>query len=267
MKTNTYIVWALLLIGMLGCNEDEIDTYDNEQAAVNFLSYSTDFSFLNSEDQEKGVIELPVQMMGSTVDYDRKIAVELIDSLTTATVADFSILEAVVPANELNGLIRIEVKNSEMLLDTVMSIGVKCIENEHFTLGFINAQQISGTKYGYLYPYHVLRFTNQLVKPANWRSWHFWFCTTYSRDLHLLILEVLGDAAANFEYYGEFTGKRSTADEGYALNRKLRRYVSDYNANNPNNKLKHSEDGLYYSAYNTATPTAAGGKEITLRVR
>lgn len=262
------IVFALL---WSACNRDHIMRYNENDAALNFTTPETNFSFLDSENKESAIVEVPVQIMGPSVDYDRTFAVSVIDTSTTATPEAYKIVEASVKANEMIGTLKLEVLYAGSLDTSEMRLALKFADNEDFTVGYRKYFENGTDK---LYPSHAVTWSNMLVKPVNFRSWWFWFSDTYSRDLHLLILEVLGEGAENINWYYELgndeNGNRipkSDANECYALNRKLRKYVADYNAANPTKKLKHSKDALYYKTWNAANPEAVGEKEISIIVR
>lgn len=259
-----YKIWSFLclLVCLAGCNKDDIMRYDVKDSGVNFRVASTEFSFLDSEDKEKGIVEIPVQIMGPAMDHERTFAVEVVDSLTTAKPSDYTILETVIKPNEVTGVVKLQLNYTAALDNESKKLGLRCIANGDFSAGYPEHQ--TGI-HPILYAYTTITWSNMLMKPANWRSWYFWFGTTYSRNFHLLVLGVLGEGAEKLQWYSEFGGPRTSQEECYALNRKLRKYVLDYNAANPDKPLMHSEDAVKYSGYNDPNPTPVGKTRIVIK--
>lgn len=250
----------LLICCLLGsCDKEEISTFSVKDSSVYFTESSVAFSFRNKEDREKGIINIPFKLMGPTTNYDRSINFMIVDTLSNANNQTYSILPAVLKANENEGAIQVEVTNADSLLTNslYLTIGIES------SADFIEC--IPGNKFC------QITWNDMLIKPASWRSWFYFFCRTYSTELHQVILDALGEDAYLLNTWGE-KGKdengvaypRTTADMGTAMSRKLRQYVADYNAAHPDAPLTHSSDAILYTSYSKPSTSAANTPIVIL---
>src|SRR3712207_7861096 len=82
-------------------------SYDSNDSLLN-----NDISFLNHQEVDEYVYDIPLTLIGKTADHDRIVAYEV---LPEGDAKDYEITEAVVPANSYKGHIsRSEVHTSEL---------------------------------------------------------------------------------------------------------------------------------------------------------
>ena len=131
-----YSIWALgALLALSSCSKDDISTYSEQEAGVRFLAtklskaedelggsaYSPsdqilyeNYSFIDNPMDNSHEYDIPVALIGMTSKVDRKVGCEVLET-STAPEGSYEIVEAVIPAGEMYGHIRVKVFNSEDL--------------------------------------------------------------------------------------------------------------------------------------------------------
>lgn len=242
-----YFIASLFLTG---CGNEEVEFYKVEDCALNFSAKEIQYSYSKNMEKTDVVLRLPITVVGPVADYDREVGVELLlDSSRNVTTEDYSIAPCCVKAGELSANLEVTVKYSEELADTSKQLFVQLVDNEYFGAGMKGENQAS------------VLWTDLLVRPHQttiWRAWHQWFCRTYSRNFHELLLTVFGDDVEITSYslisadvaaeHPEFV-RNKLPQYWYAANRKLCDYVAAYDKAHPDAPLMHSDDAQYYSKY------------------
>ena len=215
-----------MLLGVLfvlsACEEEEIMTYDASKAAVNFSGSSFGYSFLTNPNNEH-VQEVEVNIVGDTVSYDRNFNVEIVDSMTTASVNQYEVLEGTVKAGGFDGTLSVKLYNSEELADTTVTVGFKLVDSEDFEVGTIENSQFK------------LSFTDDVVVPA-WSYMRYFFCSTSSTSCYRIFVQVTGLTQFTITEYKQY-GAAGTS----ALATKFGDYIKQWNLEHPDNHLKHDD--------------------------
>ncbi|MBO5601825.1 MAG: DUF4843 domain-containing protein [Prevotella sp.] len=155
MKKLLYL--SLLLLVVVGCSKDDVDVYDEENAAVRFvtsgtswprvelemggISYSSNewllynnFTFLDDPMATQHDYDIPLVLIGKTSSRDRKVGYS-IEPETTAPEGSYEIVEAVIPADSLYGHIRVRVFNVEELSDSTYELRIRLTSSEDLAAG------------------------------------------------------------------------------------------------------------------------------------
>ena len=152
MKKILYILPIVTL--MISCSKDEINTFDNQQDAVRFAaniigkwhetdtvngSYSSaddwldcNFSFVEHPDVDSYTYDIPLTLIGKTVDYDREVKYEV---ETRSNADDYEIQDAVIPAGRNTGYIRVVLKNTTVLNDTTYQLFLRLLPSPQLKVG------------------------------------------------------------------------------------------------------------------------------------
>ncbi len=216
-----YLSLSLLLM-MSACEQEEIMTYDTAYSAVNFVSSSVEYSFLtNTEDEYIQTVE--VQILGAAADHDRTFAVEVIDSLTTATADQYEIVGGVVKANEFKGTLSVKLFNSPELADTTITVAVKLIDSEDFNKGNVETNLFT------------IKWSDQVVIP-DWRYVKYFFCATSSTEAYRVLVASTG--LLKFDIYDYRAYGMAGA---VALGTQYGDYIMQWNLDHPDNHLKHDD--------------------------
>lgn len=237
------IILALCLAS--SCTVSEIPTYKVSDSAVNFRTQSVQFSLKGMAEATRQ-LDIDVQLLGPTVDYDRQIDVEidtegLIDPAVEGV--DYTFLGGKIDANSVKGVLSLVV-NKLSIESPSRSIKLKIVPNEHFTVGFPKYQIID------------VRWSEEYVRPveAVWHYWFLYFSPYYSKAYHEVLVQVFG---ADIE---KCVNRKSDVTEENGLiyqvpswwlsaSHLLYEYVKNYDAAHPDAPLRHSEDWMYYSGY------------------
>ena len=252
MKGIKYIL--LLLPVFWACQKDEIDVYQVEDSAVNFVAQASTFS-LRGNTEPTVIFEIPVELVGPTTPYDRQINVSIVDSEENTAVEnqDFKILESVVKAGELSGYIKIEVKAFDEGVEELATT-LRINPNEYFRAGYPSKIESK------------ISWSENYARPANeqvWRAWFYFFCNGYSRELHRVIITVLGEEVETYTAWNTSDETITTMSQiwWYAAANELRTYVATYDREHPDAPLMHSDD---YESYTLYTIPVGGGQKPSI---
>lgn len=205
MKKINLLLMVSLLVLFFSCKENDMADFTGKDCVYFQLnSYwtqtkdSLSFSFAGSEATES-TINLQVDLMGQTVDRDRKVKLTVVDDQTTATAGtqykaldDYYILKA--GENQMN--IPITIYNTDPALEEKsVKLTVELQPSEDLGLG------ISGRTRA------VIIFSNILTKPSYWEDAYLnWYFGSYSKVKHECTIREIGmDFPATYqEYYPEY---------------------------------------------------------------
>lgn len=151
-----YSIWALgVLLALSSCSKDDISTYSEQEAGVRFLAtklskaedelggsaYSPsdqilyeNYSFIDNPMDNSHEYDIPVALIGMTSKVDRKVGCEVLET-STAPEGSYEIVEAVIPAGEMYGHIRVKVFNSEDLNSNTYELDLRIIDSEDLSAG------------------------------------------------------------------------------------------------------------------------------------
>ena len=181
--------WLFLIasLGFYACEQEDIMYYEGGNA-VHFIKTSQEFSFLTQLDAESAILQVPVRLVGNVPEEAITFSVEVVNDAeyTTATADQYSILETVIPAGEVQGYISLEVKNPEKLnLDTkTLHLRLKLVSNEAIKAG------------GWMdYLVVDVLWSSDVVKPKTWGGMR-WFLLNdykeYSSNLYRAYIAATG---------------------------------------------------------------------------
>lgn len=212
-----FIFQSMMLTAMafaaVSCSTDEIDTYLVEENAIRFPGVtggvngdtyyggynSTDrlyygsYSFIENPTAEWAEYLIPMNVIGTVSEKDRTVKVQVVAEGTTAPQDAYQIVDAVIPAGEREGFIRINIANSPELQSQAFQLKLTLQESVDFKLGpkeYLNA---------------VLTWNNVLPMPTNGNllmTYNMLVNSTvayssrsnknYSTSAHLAIVDALG---------------------------------------------------------------------------
>lgn len=155
MKITDKIIFALATACALSaCSKDEIDTYNEGEDAVRFVSadvlpaeravggsaYSVDddilyetFSFLDAPDAKYHDCDIRLALIGKTAGQDREVSVST--EGTTAPDTTYQILKAVIPADSIYGYVRVRLYNVAELSDSTYKLSLTIQGNDKLVAG------------------------------------------------------------------------------------------------------------------------------------
>lgn len=231
---NTLLALLLLSIGISGCQKTDIMQYQ-QNAGVYFEASTFGYSFLEHPDSTSKILRLSVDISGSQVDYDREFIVTrpAIDTITTAEDDQYRIGKAIVEANEYLGYVEVEVFKDDRLKDSVYTLALEIQSNEHFPEVRLNKKIM------------VVSFTNEVIRPANWRWLRWYFGNAFSSRWWTFICDATG--RTSLPYYPSHADKETwwmTSEEIEAYQAMVRIALEKYNAEHQGDPLTH-DDGEY----------------------
>lgn len=261
---NLYIF--ILSIGLfaffiVGCQQDEIITYQAENSAIYFTSMLNQYSFFYEKDAESLIVSVPVTLIGPKVPYDRKFSAQVIDSVTTAPASKYEILEGIVEADSLNGFLKLKIYNSDNLIEDTYTLGLELIPSDELRVG-LPTKLVTKVTWNAFVP-----------RPEWWAPRSFGRYISYisidgkkalgvySTKLYQIIIDVWGTGPINaYGYLGttpEILEKYPMIVPGApvfsAMMRELQQYVYEYNLAHPDAPLRHSKDAAVYNSSGNVT--------------
>lgn len=212
-----FIFQSMMLTAMaftaVSCSTDEIDTFMVEENAIRFpgvtggangdtyyggyssaeRAYYGSYSFIENPTADWTEYLIPLNVIGTVSEKDRTVNVQVVAEGTTAPQDAYEIVDAVIPAGEREGFIRINIANTAELLETSYLLKLTLQESADFKLGpkeYLNA---------------ILMWNNILPAPTNnnlKRSYNMLIAgeanfistslNSYSTSAHLAIVDALG---------------------------------------------------------------------------
>jgi hypothetical protein len=249
MKTNPFknfvsiLMVAIMALSVSSCEPDKLMTFEDGRADVYFLwpshvnpawfggadTYRGHRPFLESKfeilDPQIFAMELdiPIRVMGAVTDYDRPVAVRVInelfegyhpfiytaDSLTNAIEGiHYESITGVIPAGSATGRIRIVTTRPPAEHSKQVILSIQLIPNDHFGTTFDSVMfNVSRGWSRPLLNYRVF-ISNTLTMPAMWTEElgreQFGY---FSVNKYLLLIEVTGFPAAFWERRMEIDGR------------------------------------------------------------
>lgn len=141
MKTRNIFIGMMLIIGLIACSEEEVNTYNaaegiyfNQRIRVgNILTDSTNFTFVYTEEsQNEAIVSIPVQLVGRATDEPRPVNIKVVGG--SAKEGDDFVLPAnpVLPAGASSFNYEITLKRSTALQEEAKTIEIAIEESEYF---------------------------------------------------------------------------------------------------------------------------------------
>ncbi len=278
---NKYIyvvsIFSFLSVLFSGCEKDEIKFYDETHNAIRFPVYDlssseargydgltqifmSSWSFIEDPFVEETIYDLPVMLMGNTVDYDRKINFKIDVDKSTAPTDSYEILGAAIPAGEIKGYIRFKIYNVDELEDHTYSVSLTLQASDGLNTGptrYLNSQMSWNNSIPAPSHTFFIRTYNMLIKSS------LTFTSTSMANYSTRALKAI-TAAMNWYDWDDYSihgSKYNSATynsykylprynmiysdnsyKAYAL--KLANYIEKYNEEHPDEPLVHDAGGL-----------------------
>lgn len=176
-------VWAILMLSLLGCQENERVIY-SEKGAVYFSSVTEEdsifYSFASGL-KDEDVVSIPIKIIGTSISQDRTISIEVNPESTAKEGVHYKDLSktTVLKAGDVEAILKVTVQNKELVNGDVKLI-LNLIPNEDFDLGYAGSLKAK------------LVITDQLVKPLYWDMPLSLYYGAYSKAKHRLCIQLQG---------------------------------------------------------------------------
>ncbi len=216
MKKNIkLLLLAIAILTFAGCQKDEIMRFDLTDPGVMFpgagdardykgyntadKTYYVNESFLNVPlTQNTYIVDLPVRVQGDSVDVDRVVGYEIDAENTTALSSQYTIVDAVIPANSHYGRIRFQLTRDSALDTVSVAVAVKLKDSDDLKVGSNE------------YSKGLLSWSNMLPM--------FPVSSFYTRTYNLIILTPLSRTSTSIAYYSPNAHKAILDALGWPIN-------------------------------------------------
>lgn len=257
MKKSLMITALFALFMTMSCTEAEVPKFEAKDSVVYFGTGSYGFSMIGFTGESK-TLEVPLTLVGPAVDVDRPVALKITndETHTAAENVDFTIVSAMVPAGSIVGKIVVEAKNLPEDVGSKSFI-LSIVPNECFKRAASQGMEA------------VIKWSNEYERPSEplvWQTWFLYFSKTYSRNLHKILVEVLG---SEVEISSNKTTARDRDDLVYHqptwwqfASREVYDYVRAHDRANPDEPYMHSADAELYLS--SSLQVGAGQKYETI---
>lgn len=191
----------------------KLDTLGN----LTYISDSSVISFLLlPADKETDTLYVTANVTGTTAPIDRRFKLEIVANETNVSASDYTIGEAVIPANSFTGLVPVIVKKHVQGLDLNKEralLTVRFIPNEHFLYATPDTDIFK------------IIWSNFLSRPASWDVVQS-LLGNFSQAKYKFIIDFYGDT--------EFEKYRGNTNMLLGLQSVLKKALQDYNADPAN---------------------------------
>lgn len=234
MKKILYLCLLIAGLGLSSCQKEGIDRY-KQRAGVYFSTYETNFSFSSELGIDSKVLRLPVDITGLPEDRDREFIIDLphVDTITTAEEDQYRIGKGLVKAGEGKGFAEVEVFKDDRLKDSTYVLRLEIRKSPDFP-----EIRLSRT-------IMTVSFSNKLIKPENWS---YLGLGDYSTAWWTFVLEVTEGNTLPFWTGGPGGTLNPDPEKWYmtygelgAWQAKIRRELDKYNADHPDDPLRHDD--------------------------
>lgn len=251
----------------ISCSTDDIETYMVEENSIRFpgvtggtngdtyysgydssdrLFYGS-YSFIENPTAEWEEYLIPLNVIGTISDVARTVNVQVVEEGTTAPQSAYEIVEALIPAGEREGFIRIKIANTPELQSQTYQLKLTLQESADFKLGpkeYLNAMLMWNCILPAPTNNNLKRSYNMLIHSS--LAFTSTSLNNYSTSAHLAIVDALGwddwgDATvhgtqantANYDNYYNYLPRYTwiyTGDLYKAYAKKLDDYLKAYEA-------------------------------------
>lgn len=261
---------------LISCEKDDIKYYEEKHNAIRFPvnalsnsepsgydSQTQQFiaacSFVEDPFATDSIYDLPVMLIGTTTDYDRKITFK-VNEESSAPTDSYEILGAVIPAKEIKGYIRFKLYNLEALNEETYAVSLTLEASDGLHVG--PAQYLKAyfswnnsipapTNTNFIRTYNMLILSSlnfvststvnyspnalkAIVAALSWNDWD---------DYSVHGSKYNSTAYGSYKYLPRYNMIYSdNSYKSYAL--KLKTYIEKYNAEHPDSPLVHDAGGL-----------------------
>lgn len=183
MKSIFRYISVLMVVSwsLISCEKEGIKVYDPDRAAIEFSGKSSAYSF-KTTGRTVDTVSIPFNVEGRAVDYERMANFVVVGDSTTATNAEYKVLNAVVEPGKYKGALRVEVRNTVGNDFKEVRVYFQVGSNDNFIPGVLDQQ------------YYIFTITNKLVRPSGWTTWlerYYW--GNYSTAYYEFIIEATGE--------------------------------------------------------------------------
>ena len=212
-----FIYKSMMLTAMafaaISCSTDDIDTFMVEENAIRFpgvtggvngdtyysgynssdRTYYGSYSFIENPTAEWTEYLIPLNVIGKVSDKSRTVNWQVVEDGTTAPEEAYDIVDAVIPAGEREGFIRINIANKAELLSTSYQLKLTLKESADFKLGpkeYLNAILTWNNVLPVPTHKQLLMSYNMLINSS--LSFSSNSNKNYSTSAHLAIVDALG---------------------------------------------------------------------------
>ena len=198
------IAGASILSG--GCSQDDLSTFAVKDSAVYFPSNNLSHSFIDTPEAEYADVEIKLNIIGPTADYDRPVAVEVNDETTTATAGQYTVLGGMVKAGATSGTVTVRVNNDKQALaQGDLALGLRLLGNDQFSTDIDPETKLPVTGGALVSFEAVLTWSNDIKMPEYMLQRNFLRYVSYTA------LWVDDDGNENGEQYEAATRKGLSA--------------------------------------------------------
>ena len=199
MQTAKNISFLLLaVIFIYSCKKSDLKLYDEPdmvyvyQNAFDANRDSISYSFaIKAATLTADTIKIPLRIMGVARDKDRTVGVRVVTEGTTAKEGqDFTLLPAVIKANEYTGYIPVLVKRTAGMKTSELRLIVEVIESADFKPGVPASAPQSPRAGGRLTM--LVKMNDFLTKPSNWDSLLTFYFGSFSQVKFAFVIQVTG---------------------------------------------------------------------------
>lgn len=179
-----YLLILIAFATLLSCDQKEVELY--KQDAGIYFRYvkemqEKEYSFFSEPNIEVKTLEIPVQITGDTLPFDRYFTVKIVEGdNTTASDDYYSLGEGVVKAGRISGSVPITLYKKDDLINTMKSIEIELQPSEDFPNVDLNLCN------------YKISFTSKIIKPSNWDDYCVYFFGKYSEKWFNFIVEKTG---------------------------------------------------------------------------
>ncbi len=239
-KIKKFSIVAAVVLILFGCDKREIMLFD-DTSTIYFDGIQTVYTFVENQDkvlQGYDYVDIKMSISGSLSDVDRPFMVDFVpdDTLHTMEVGMIEFVEGVVPANSINGNLKVKINYSALLDDSIYTARVKILPNEHFPEINLN------------FGHYTIKFGNMFTQPENWSNIDNYF-GDYSNSWYKFMLDNTGLSSFPYKYFRgakhpgisaeEAARWPMSAEECRAYAAQVRDSLEAYNNRNPLNPLTH----------------------------
>lgn len=154
MKTIQIFAIPFIILLAISCKRSEIPTFNKGYNAVRFPYRTTDkgnkepvgfseerdvfqknYSFFQTPDEESHIVSIPLYLIGLKSNRDRISKVEVVEKETTAPIGSYELIEALIPANDSVGHLKVKVFNIPQLKEGQLDLALRLLDSPELLAG------------------------------------------------------------------------------------------------------------------------------------
>lgn len=237
-----YILFSFCVILSYSCSDEKTEPFKGESGLI-FKNNDYSFSFLDNAaavEPDRFIVRIPILLSGRPVSYDREVTLAVVKDSTTANESQYELTKATLKENQAECYAEVILHKDVVLESTTAKLVVKLVENKDFS-EFRLGKNI-----------YAITFTAKIMKPDNWEAYigTRWFGLKYSDSWWRFCIDAMG--VSSIPVWFNPNDDRNPdperwwmyPEEGMAYAYKVRVKLKEYNAEHPDDPLKHM-DGPY----------------------